>query len=612
MVTTSIFAPINIIITQLKTPYQHYTTMCGIFGILNNNNASVPVPADTVEQCFYMTKPRGPEYSALNDYNVATTLGFHRLAINGLDPGSHQPFNLNGVHLVCNGEIYNYLDLYKLTNTTPTTHSDCEVIIHLYLKYGIEQCLRMLDGYYAFILYDTNTNTLITARDLFGIRPLFMAETERTDVYSCDYESSSYYRARFYAFASEMKSLSGLLKSGTIEQHKPGTYSVYQLKETGKVGLHKAFYNHTKDEFETPKYWSCTQKEVRWGVIGSITPTENLVDVKMKSDVFSALKNAVIKRVKSTERKIACLLSGGLDSSLITALVCKYGVDYKVETYSIGLADSEDLKYARIVADHLNTNHHEIIVTEREFLDAIPEVIKAIESYDTTTVRASVGNYLVAKYISEHSDAKVIFNGDGADELMGGYLYMSKAPDCVEFDRECVRLLNNIHYFDVLRSDRSVASNGLEARTPYLDAEFAQLYLSLSPQVRFHTMTSNCEKYIIRQMVRNEMPGLLPSIVLNRRKEAFSDGVSNQSRSWYQIIQEHMDALDIDTTRKYEHNQPTTKEQYYYRALFDKFYPNCAHLTPYFWMPKYVPATDASARSLDIYNTNAAPLHATI
>ena len=185
---------------------------------------------------------------------------------------------------------------------------------------------------------------------------------------------------------------------------------------------------------------------------------------------------------------------------------------------------SEDLKYARMVADHLKTKHTEIVLSENEFFDAIPEVIKAIESYDTTTVRASTGNYLVSKYISKNSTAKVIFNGDGSDEVTGGYLYFHKAPSPDEFDKECRRLLKDIHTFDVLRSDKSISSNGLEPRTPFLDKEFVDMYMSIPIDVRYHPRKKQCEKYLLRKAFEHE--NLLPNEVLWRTKEAFSDGVS--------------------------------------------------------------------------------------
>jgi asparagine synthase (glutamine-hydrolysing) len=579
--------------------------MCGIFGLLNNN-ASLPIARRMIEESFYALKPRGPEYSSLIEYDGKTILGFHRLAINGLDKGSHQPFNVDGVKLVCNGEIYNYKQLYDMIGVTPQTHSDCEVIIHLYKRYGIEECLRMLDGYFAFILVDGDE--IYVARDAFGVRPLFIAEAERVDMFHTDYSSVACYSPQFYAFASELKGIIGLfdgVRVSNVKTHQfaPGTYSKFKMTDVYEASLRNSVYNHERDEYETPQYWECLEREVAWRVIGGTSILQGMGVIDILTRIRTSFMAAVQKRVETSDRKIACLLSGGLDSSIVTALVAKHlrtlGRSEKLETYSIGFTGSEDLKYARMVADYVGTDHHEIIVTEKEFLDAIPEVIRAIESYDTTSVRASVGNYLVSKYISEHSDAKVIFNGDGSDEVMGGYLYMGLAGDAVEFDRECVRLLKNIHCFDVLRSDRCIAANGLEARTPFLDTGFVQSYLSIPANFRFHTRLEKQEKYLFRAAFLAE--GLLPQEVLFRKKEAFSDGVSKHSRSWYQIIQEHVNTLDVDVARHYDHNQPTTREQHYYRAIFEKHYPNCAHVIPYFWMPKYVAATDSSARTLDVY-----------
>jgi asparagine synthase (glutamine-hydrolysing) len=318
---------------------------------------------------------------------------------------------------------------------------------------------------------------------------------------------------------------------------------------------------------------------------------------------------------------------------LITALVHRYHRNNNlapIETYSIGLAGSVDLHYARIVADYLGTNHTEIVLTEKDFTDAIPRVIEAIESYDTTSVRASIGNFLLGEYISKNSQAKVIFNGDGSDELLGGYLYMNQAPDAIEFDRECRRLLRDIHAFDVLRSDKSISSHGLEPRTPFLDRFWTQYYLSLPVSIRFQP--DKPEKYWLRLAFSeggwNEEP-LLPREVVWRRKEAFSDGVSGQERSLYQILQEYSilslseaesesestaksaaistaistetstatseAAMDIST------NPPKTAEQWTYRKIFERLYPGFANVVPYFWMPKYVEAKDASARTLAIY-----------
>ena len=248
-------------------------------------------------------------------------------------------------------------------------------------------------------------------------------------------------------------------------------------------------------------------------------------------------------------------------------------------------------------------------MSEKNFFDAIPEVIQAIESYDTTTVRASVGNYLLGKYIKANTDCKVIFNGDGSDELTGGYLYFHNAPDQFEFDHECRRLLHQIHYFDVLRSDRCISTHGLEPRTPFLDRGLVDFYLSIPKKFRCHNQNGQCEKYLLRKAFE----GYLPDEVLWRKKEAFSDGVSGLQRSWYEIIQENINNLPINEQSNMHkfihvccnnrHNKPMTNEQKYYRYLFEKHYKGCEKVIPHFWMPKYVDAVDSSARTLSVYNT---------
>jgi asparagine synthase (glutamine-hydrolysing) len=552
--------------------------MCGIFAILNNN-----ISLQSIENEFVKGKNRGPEFSKLEYSFLKMILGFHRLAINGLNEESNQPLVIDNIILICNGEIYNYKDLYKFMGVEPKTGSDCEIIIHLYLKYGIQQTLNMLDGVFAFVLYDSLNNHVYIARDPLGVRPLYQI---------IDVANSR--AKKMFGFASELKCLSNIYnldkESYIIEQFKPGTYSVFNF-----LGSYISS-------------WEPMYKNIPYFIL-NFSHSLLIDDIYFK--ISSLLNSAVIKRCLTTERPIACLLSGGLDSSLIAALVNNFynihNMPNKLETYSIGLQGSEDLKYAKIVADYLGTNHTEIIVTEQEMCEAIPEVIYNIESYDTTTVRASIGNYLLGKYIRKNSEAKVIFNGDGSDELFGGYLYMNKCPDDIEFDKETRRLLNDIYLFDVLRSDKSISSHGLEPRTPFLDRNFVNYILSIPPYFRNHKNYGQCEKYILRQSftIGNfedyQSKQILPDEILWRKKEAFSDGVSSHGRSLFQILQQYIsNHLSSYERTKYEACIET--EKHYYKMIFDVSYPNCSHILPYFWMPKYTNATDPSARTLTFYS----------
>jgi asparagine synthase (glutamine-hydrolysing) len=542
--------------------------MCGIFSLLNTTDFS----NEFINTQFEKGKNRGPEYSKLESfYNF--NLGFHRLAINGLNEKSNQPLSINNIILICNGEIYNYKYLYELLDIKPKTDSDCEVIIYLYLRYGIEQTLQMLDGVFAFVLYDPNNSNIYVARDPFGVRPL--------------YQLSSLQNFSLIGFASEFKCLNEftLKEQNKIVQFTPGTYSI----------------------FNNNNNWTASKQNIPYFIPTFSSPSDKFDWNSYYENIIFNLTKSVEKRCLTTERPIACLLSGGLDSSLIAALVNEFYksklVNKKLETYSIGLVGSEDLKYARIVANYLNTNHTEIIVTEKEMFDAIPEVIHAIESYDTTTVRASIGNYLLGKYIAKNSSAKVIFNGDGADELCGGYLYMKSCPDSIEFDKETRRLLKDIHLFDVLRSDKSISSHGLEPRTPFLDKNFVNYYLSIPPYARNYTNFAQCEKYLIRKSfslpIFENIVGkqILPDEILWRKKEAFSDGVTGLGRSLFQILQEFISA---------ELNLPANieTEKLYYKSIFERFYPKMSYILPYFWMPKYTTATDPSARTLENYNNS--------
>ena len=552
--------------------------MCGIFSLLNISDTNVLFTEEFIKHNFQLGNGRGPEHSVLKNVSVRAKFGFHRLAINGLNDISNQPICIDDIILICNGEIYNYKELYELMGIESETESDCEIIIHLYKKYGIYQTLKMLDGVFAFCLCDnrlTNslTSTIYVARDPYGVRPLYCLKPL---LYN-----------KLIGFASELKMLSEFSDvdptKAYITQFTPGTYSKYVIQNR--------VLSNWSPILENIKY-----HEPVFSLISSNNNAERITH-----GIQHYLIHAVKKRVSTTDRPIACLLSGGLDSSLITALINEEHKKYStqpLETYSIGLKGSEDLRCAKIVADYLETNHTEIIVSEDDMFSIIPHVIYAIESYDTTTVRASIGNYLLGKYISKNSSAKVIFNGDGSDEICGGYLYMNLCPDAIEYDKETRRLLKDIYFFDVLRSDKCISSHGLEPRTPFLDRSFVDFYLSIPPKIRH----DNPEKYLLRSAFSIEnyhnRKGLqlLPNSILWRRKEAFSDGVSGTGNSLYQILQKFI------STEMNMYPPSIEMEKKYYKELFLKYYPSSDGIIPYYWMPKYTKnTTDPSARTLSIY-----------
>ena len=517
--------------------------MCGIYWL--HYTKSYKPDVKLINTNFNKGSGRGPDNSKFDELNN-NIMGFHRLSINDLSSNGDQPFIIDSYALVCNGEIYNHKELIEQHNITMKSSSDCEVIIHLFKMYGISKTLNLLDGVFAFVLFDLKNDQLFVARDPFGVRPLFISQTDN-----------------YIEVSSEIKMTS--TDPSKCVQFCPGKCAIFSKFENNIVRT--SFYYYFNLDLKT-------------------TITKNIND-----KIYNSLEQAVKKRVENTEKPIGCLLSGGLDSSIIASLVQKYS-DKKLRTFSIGLEGSVDIKYSRIMANYLDSEHHEFIVSEEEMLSSIPAVIRTIESYDTTTVRASVGNWLIGKKIKEVCDSIVIFNGDGSDEVTGGYLYFRAAPSEDEFDLECKRLLSHIHYFDVLRSDRTISFHGLEARTPFLDKTFVETYLKIDKTSR--VSQGKRDKFLLRESFKH----ILPEEIYKRNKEAFSDGVSSKKHSWYEIIQTHLESKQV---KYYRHNTPKTPEQSYYRETFNLFYKNYDHVIPYFWMPKFINAQDSSARTLKIY-----------
>lgn len=538
--------------------------MCGIFLYLQNE----AINSDKLNEIynnFLKIKNRGPDYS---EYLVKNNMfiGFHRLAINDLTSSGNQPMINDNIILICNGEIYNYKELIKKYNLNCTSHSDCESILKLYIHFKekyqnineiIYNLCNELDGEFAFIIFDKNINKIIVSRDRYGVRPLFFSINNDK-----------------FGFSSELKSLDNLFNS--VIQFKPSCYMTIDLENNLKYDIHE--YHKIKKNY-----------------INNKEPNINIIK--------TLLIDSVRKRLNS-DRPLCALLSGGVDSSIVCGILSKYFMKNKkdLHTFSIGLKNSADLIYAKKVAEFIDSTHHEVVVTEEEMLKSITEVIKITETYDITTIRASTPNYLIAKYIKENSDFKVIFSGEMSDELFGSYLYFKNSPNKDEYHNEVNRLLENVYLFDNLRADRCISSQGLEARIPFSDHILAEYIQSIDPKYR--TCNNRIEKELLRKSFEED--NIIPYEILYRQKDAFSDAVSNKDRRWFTIIKEYINQYITDDefneeSIKYTINTPLTKEAYYYRKIYNNYYKS-ENIIPYFWMPKWSNETnDPSATTLKIY-----------
>jgi asparagine synthase (glutamine-hydrolysing) len=543
--------------------------MCGIWALFGKAAGD-----SKYVQCIGALIDRGPEGTRQKVLDHRAHLSFARLAINGLTSDGMQPFSFNKMHVMCNGEIYNWRELANKYELALHTGSDCEILQLLNTVHPHSLC-NEIDGVFSFVSYSEETNMGIIARDPFGVRPLYMW------IGTLAGEAA-------IAFSSEIKGFN-IFKNeqGVYCPVPPGHYITISDVATKQMKISMEQYYELPPK--SPIDLSSNDKD-----------KEAAAWCKL---IRKRLQDAVKKRVLTTDRPIASLLSGGVDSSLISALVqseLKALGKPSLKTFSIGFQGSKDLEYARKVADHIKSDHNELIFTPNDFFSAIPEVIKIIESYDITTVRASVGNYLVAKKIKELCDAKVVFNGDGSDEIFGSYLYFYRAPSPDEYDAEVRRLLKDIHYFDILRSDRSISSNGLEPRTPFLDKSVVEAVLCAPIALRIPRADAkeHMEKAILRYAFFNPNDPIIPEEVLFRRKEAFSDGVSGPDCPWYEEINNRLQVPPGITVPENE-----TPESMYYKYIYDELYAYAKDVNcPYRWLPKWSNETkDPSARTLSIY-----------
>ncbi|XP_052389206.1 asparagine synthetase [glutamine-hydrolyzing]-like [Carassius gibelio] len=555
--------------------------MCGIWALFGSDEC-------LAVQCTNAMKiaHRGPDAFRFENVNGFTNccFGFHRLAIvdqlYGMQPLRVKKFPY--LWLCYNGEIYNHIRLKNKFEFEYQTKVDGEILLHLYDRFGIKDMASMLDGVFAFVLLDTANRKVFIGRDTYGVRPLFRLLTDNG----------------FLAVCSEAKGLIDIKTSmstpAKITAFLPGHFEVFDLKLTGKV-----------QSVQMDCFHCCTEepKHAAYNKLESLGTGFELETVK--SNIRILFEDAVKKRLMA-HRRIGCLLSGGLDSSLVAATLVKLAkeeqLQYPIQTFSIGAEDSPDVAAARKVAAHIGSEHHEVNFTPEEGIRALEDVIIHLESYDITTVRASVGMYLISKYIREKTDSVVIFSGEGSDELTQGYIYFHKAPSPKAAAEDSVRLLKELYLFDVLRADRTTAAHGLELRVPFLDHRFTAYYLSLPEEMR--VPKDGVEKHLLRESFKGL--NLIPDEILWRRKEAFSDGMTSMKKSWYTSLQEHVESVVNDSQLEaaktpFPKKTPTTKEGYFIRQIFEKHYPGRWEWIPHYWMPRWIKATDPSARTLSIY-----------
>ena len=545
--------------------------MCSIFGLCR-----YAAPYADVQNALRKTRSRGPDESRIVNTGNGW-LGFNRLSIMGLTEEGMQPFLYGQMRtyspseltesesgyvppegcetvLVCNGEIYGFRpvkDELEKKGYSFISDSDCEILPALYEEYGTGM-FRMLDAEFAMILYDRREDTYVAARDPIGIRPLY---------YGILADGT-------YVFASEPKNLTEL--TDEIMPFPPGYYF-----KNGE------FYSY-RDMSDVPVYSKDGMEEIA-------------------GNIHDRLISGIKKRLDS-DTPVGFLLSGGLDSSLVCGIAAKM-LDKPLETWAIGMdVDAIDLKYAKEVAEYIHSNHHEVIISKKDVLNALETVIEALGTYDITTVRAAIGMYLVCKAIHEQSDIRVILTGEISDEIFG-YKYTDFAPSAEEFQKEAEKRIRELHMYDVLRADRCISVNSLEARVPFGDLDFVEYCMAIDPEKKLNRYGKG--KYLLRHAF--EKDGLIPESILWREKAAFSDAVGHSMKD---DLAEYAEEIYSDEEYeegilKYEHARPFTKESLLYRDIFEKYYPGQSKMVTDFWMPNRnwegCNVNDPSARVLANY-----------
>lgn len=520
--------------------------MCSIMGYCTKR-----ADKEKFKEGFDKTISRGPDDSRTVDTGSGL-LGFHRLAIMDLESSGMQPFSLGKSYVVCNGEIYGFDKLKKKLSEkyTFSSTSDCEILLPMYKEYGTDM-FKKLDAEFALIIYDGDADEFIAARDPIGIRPLY---------YGYDKEGA-------IVFASEPKNLVEICDK--IMPFPPGHYY-----KGGKFICYRDMARVEK---------VCTDD----------------IDTVCKS-IHDKLISGIEKRLVA-DAKVGYLLSGGLDSSLVCAVAAKKS-DKPIKTFAIGMSeDAIDLKYAKQVADYIGSDHTEVIITKDDVLSSLDDVVKLLGTFDITTIRASMGMYLLCKWIHENTDIRVLLTGEISDELFG-YKYTDFAPSAEEFQKESEKRIRELHMYDVLRADRCISVNSLEARVPFGDLDFVEYVMAVDPAKKMNVYGKG--KYLLRHAFEGDY---LPHDILYREKAAFSDAVGH-SLVWY--LQEYANGFytdeEFEEKRKaYTHAAPFTKESLLYREIFEKYYKGQSEMIADFWMPNKAwegcDVNDPSARVLSNY-----------
>ncbi|MBS7367797.1 MAG: asparagine synthase B [Prevotella sp.] len=508
--------------------------MCGIVSIFNIQQQTSELRQKALRMSQKI-RHRGPDWSGIYCGKTAI-LAHERLSIVDPESGKQPLFSVDGKQILAvNGEIYNHKEIRKQYEGKYAfqTGSDCEVILALYRDKGID-FLEDISGIFAFALYDEENDSFLIARDQIGVIPLYIGYDSDGKVY----------------VASELKALEGQCER--YEPFLPGHY--YWSKDPGM----KRWYKRDWFDYDAVKDNPASSEDIR-----------------------QALRNAVKKQMMS-DVPYGVLLSGGLDSSVISAITQSYS-ERRIEdnsqtkawwprlhSFAVGLKGAPDLAKARMVADHIGTVHHEINYTIQEGLDAIRDVIYFIETYDVTTVRASTPMYLLARVIKSMG-IKMVLSGEGADEIFGGYLYFHKAPSAEEFHKETVRKLSKLYLYDCLRANKSLAAWGVEGRVPFLDKEFLDVAMRTNPAAKM------CPgKTMEKRIVREAFSDMLPEEIVWRQKEQFSDGVGY---SWIDTLKKMTEELVTDeqmahAAERFPINTPMCKEEYYYRSIFEEHFPS--------------------------------------